>query len=277
MKVKFLDRLLVVVCAVLLLFMGSALIVMVFAPVVAVLFANATANYSNNLIARITALIPAAIFLAVAIRLLAITLMREPKLKSVGVTVQSTSDGEIQISVTALDTLVKKCISSIMGIVEVNSKIIGHDDSITIDVKLSVYDGFNIPEITMKLQQKIKSTIQEESGIAVREVKILVDRVVTSNENATDLSPTVLPKRIASIVPHTKPEIKPEIIPEIEPYTIPEMEPELEPEIPIIPRDEDAEINVDTIDEFEQYELEEDSELQLDDDQKESQDKNQAL
>ncbi|MDO4739860.1 MAG: alkaline shock response membrane anchor protein AmaP [Eubacteriales bacterium] len=98
---------------------------------------------------------------------------------SVSVQTNDQGNGEVRVSVQALDTLVKQAVAGhTEGIAEIKTGIVNHDDSISVKVEMVLNGDAHIPNITMLLQSSIKGFIEEFSGIAVREVGIMVKSVV---------------------------------------------------------------------------------------------------
>ena len=97
------------------------------------------------------------------------------------VTVQNTEqgNGEVRVSVQALDSLVKQAIAGHSeGLADIKTSIINHEDSISVQIEMSLNGDVHIPNITMLLQSAIKGFIEEYSGIAVRDVSIMVKTIV---------------------------------------------------------------------------------------------------
>ncbi len=117
------------------------------------------------------------ILLVWPVRLIMISCRREPKTDKSSVSIQHTEDGAVRVSVAAMDTLVKQAIVQTEGVVDLKTKIINHEDSITVKIDMTLEADVHIPNVTMRMQRSIKNFIEEFSGIAVREVEILVSAV----------------------------------------------------------------------------------------------------
>ncbi len=97
------------------------------------------------------------------------------------VTVQNNEhgNGEVRVSVQALDALVKQAIvGHTDGVADIKTRIINHEDSISVKIEMSLNGDVHIPNITLLLQGTIKSFIEEFSGIAVRDVSIMVNTII---------------------------------------------------------------------------------------------------
>lgn len=114
-----------------------------------------------------------------SIRSLRMAFRREPGPDKTSVSVQNTEDGSVRISVQAMDTLVKQAIGHTEGVAAIKTHIINHEDSITVQIEMTLESDVHIPNITMLMQRSIKNFIEEYSGIAVREVTVMITDIVT--------------------------------------------------------------------------------------------------
>lgn len=97
------------------------------------------------------------------------------------VTVQNneSGNGEVRVSVQALDALVKQAVvGHTDGVADIKTRIVNHEDSISVKIEMSLNGDVHIPNITMLLQGTIKGFIEEFSGIAVRDVSIIVNTII---------------------------------------------------------------------------------------------------
>lgn len=93
------------------------------------------------------------------------------------VSVQNTENGAVRVSVAAMDVLVRQAIGQVEGVVNIKTHIVNHEDSITVQIDMTLTSNAHIPNVTMKMQRDIKRFIEEFAGIAVREVTIMVSDV----------------------------------------------------------------------------------------------------
>ena len=120
----------------------------------------------------------AAVLLVWSIRLIVLSFRREPKLDKGSVSVQNTENGAVRISVQAMDTLVKQAIGEADGVEDIRTSIVNHEDSISVNIDMTLRSDVHIPNVTMLMQRSIKNFIEEFSGIAVRDVTVMVSRIV---------------------------------------------------------------------------------------------------
>jgi len=92
--------------------------------------------------------------------------------------IQKTSFGEIKISIGSIKHLTLKVIKGIEEITETKPEInILKSGGINIDLHLSVKQNVNIPELSEKIQRKLKEYLLETSGIETKEIKIHIEKI----------------------------------------------------------------------------------------------------
>lgn len=92
--------------------------------------------------------------------------------------VQKTSFGEIKISTGSIKRLALKVIKGMGEITETRPEVnILKSGGINIDLHLSVKQDVNIPELSEKIQRKVKEYILETSGIETKQIKIHIDKI----------------------------------------------------------------------------------------------------
>lgn len=115
-----------------------------------------------------------------SLRMLVI-MMGKGKHDRAGVSMPNAPEGPIHISVPAVETLVSQGIRDVPGISDVRMKVSDYHDSISIELTMSARSDINIPETMMRLQSQIKSYVQENAGIEVRDVRLNVDKVILAD------------------------------------------------------------------------------------------------
>ena len=92
--------------------------------------------------------------------------------------VQKTSFGEIKISIGSIKRLALKVVKGMEEIRETRPEVnILKSGGINIDLHLFVKQDVNIPQLSEKIQRKVKEYILETSGIETKEIKIHVDKI----------------------------------------------------------------------------------------------------
>ena len=97
--------------------------------------------------------------------------------------VQKTSFGEIKISIESIKRLTLKVVKGVGEITETKPEVnILKSGGINIDLHLSVKQDVNIPELSEKIQRKVKEYLLETSGIETKEIKIHIDKIFYENK-----------------------------------------------------------------------------------------------
>ena len=97
--------------------------------------------------------------------------------------VQKTSFGEIKISIESIKRLTLKVVKGVGEITETRPEVnILKSGGINIDLHLSVKQDVNIPELSEKIQRKVKEYLLETSGIETKEIKIHIDKIFYENK-----------------------------------------------------------------------------------------------
>lgn len=101
--------------------------------------------------------------------------------------IKATEFGASYITLSAIDSMVQKHCRTNNRIRQTVSSVLGvRDGGILIRVRLSLMPDTDIPELTLALQQSLKEYIEKLSGIAVREVHILVEDTSINPKSRVD-------------------------------------------------------------------------------------------
>ncbi|HBY58034.1 MAG TPA: alkaline shock response membrane anchor protein AmaP [Candidatus Atribacteria bacterium] len=91
---------------------------------------------------------------------------------------QKTSFGEVKISLNSVKQLILKVLKEIREIKEVRPEInLQKTGEIKIDLHTCVKQDVNIPELSERVQRKLKDYLLETSGIELKEIKIHIDKI----------------------------------------------------------------------------------------------------
>ena len=86
--------------------------------------------------------------------------------------VQQTDNGEIRISMRAIENLVRKC-TDMHDEIEVSAlRISSHRDGVSVDLKASMPNNISIPLAVESLQKQIKQYLTVSSGVNVKTVNV---------------------------------------------------------------------------------------------------------
>jgi len=178
MKMKVSDRILMALYA----FIGAIVLtvsgVCTVAPDLAELLGLAVHNGLENWIAlQILLLLLIIVLLACSVRLMMLAVRREGSAPSSSAAVQESVNGAVRVSVRAMETLVRRAVSQTDGVLDSKIRINNHDDSVTVEADLVVGIEAHVPAVTALLQRNVKGIVEEFSGIAVREVVVLVTEI----------------------------------------------------------------------------------------------------
>lgn len=140
---------------------------------------NCYNTFYSNILNQVVLCLIAILIFALAIYL--IQKRYHYKTLSLSVT-QKTSFGEIKISLSSLNDLSLKVLRKMEEIKESKPLITAvKTGGVNIDLNLTVKQDVNIPELSEKVQKKLKDYLLETSGIEVKEIKINIDKVFYEN------------------------------------------------------------------------------------------------
>ncbi|NLM97196.1 MAG: alkaline shock response membrane anchor protein AmaP [Halanaerobiaceae bacterium] len=97
--------------------------------------------------------------------------------------IKTTETGSIDITLDALDSLIKNIAIEQEGVVSLSSTLNTTDTGLQISLKTEIYPSMSIPQITQSLQELVKTYIEETTGVSVTEVRILVEKISKLNDN----------------------------------------------------------------------------------------------
>lgn len=200
MKQRFFDKLMTAVCG-LMLFLAAALVLLWCFGFVPQEWAQVVPQMSLPIAAHVTVI-------AVALLLMLLggycftLLFRSGRYKR-GFVVQRTDNGQLSISIRAMENLVQKCIDQHHELHIISSRIGNTRSGVVVDLRIGLANGVSIPLAVNALQKQIKQYIQACSGIDVKEVRVQVE---TANASASDspfmVHDTLLKVEESDLPPH---------------------------------------------------------------------------
>ncbi len=95
--------------------------------------------------------------------------------KDKGFVTQHTEYGDMNISIKALENMVKKCVDAHSELTANYTKIHLVRGGVSMDMKITLASGVNIPLTVNSLQRQIKQYITSCSGVDVHEVRVKVE------------------------------------------------------------------------------------------------------
>ncbi|MEW6573050.1 MAG: alkaline shock response membrane anchor protein AmaP [Bacillota bacterium] len=88
--------------------------------------------------------------------------------------------GQVQVALTAIESLVSKVVANFPGVREVRPKVTQVPQGIAIQIKLVTAPSANIPELSQEIQQQVKDMVKDVTGITTNNVQVLVDNISTA-------------------------------------------------------------------------------------------------
>lgn len=89
----------------------------------------------------------------------------ERRLKKSRVVAFRNPDGEVTVSLSAIEEYIRKIAKNINGMKDVRSRVNVNKKGINIITDISVFSGANIPEITERFQMEIRNKVQAMLGV----------------------------------------------------------------------------------------------------------------
>ena len=171
MKMKVVDRILLGAYA----FVSALALIALLVCVVS----SGAAVYLMNLGfgMRIILSVVLAALIAGAIYLIMLAFRPEGSAPSSSASVQESNEGSVRVSVRAMETLARRAIEQTEGVLESKLRIINHEDSVRVEIDITIGIETHVPAVTALLQRNVKGIVEEFSGIAVREVVVLVTEI----------------------------------------------------------------------------------------------------
>ena len=99
------------------------------------------------------------------------------------ITVDSSEAGRTRIAIGAVDQMIRQAVRSVDGIVDMKSSIVNCEDAISINANVTIASGAHVPTVTMNMQRAVRSYIELNCGVAVREVCVNVSALENNDEN----------------------------------------------------------------------------------------------
>lgn len=180
MKQRFIDKLLISLCG-LILFAISMLVFLWSFSFVPAAWASAIPKVDLSLPMHVC--VGAVSFLLMVLGMYCFLFLFRGNSNKKGFVLQKTDNGQLSISIRAMENLVSKCIDQHEEIKIVSSSIANTRDGVVVNLRIGLANGVSIPLAVNALQKQIKQYIQACSGIEVKEVRVQVD---TANAKAAE-------------------------------------------------------------------------------------------
>lgn len=106
-----------------------------------------------------------------------------------GFIIQHTEYGDMSISMSAMENMVKRCVEPHEELRVTHIRIYRNRDGVVVGIRISLANGVNIPLTVNALQKQIKHYITSCSGVDVKEVRVMVETGNQPAKNAEMLAP----------------------------------------------------------------------------------------
>lgn len=192
MKHPVLDRILILLCA-LVAFAGAAGIVLLLFHYVSMdrVLSFLGRVDVNSLKQRCILIFGALVLVILGVLLIWVTLPGKRK-RSSSYAIQQNENGMVRISVKALETLVQKVLDEHAELKVVTSSMHSDEESVRVDLHVTMQSDISMPLAISALQKQIKKYIESCSGVVVQEVRVYVDNA-TPATGETGNSPYAIP------------------------------------------------------------------------------------
>ena len=136
----------------------------------------------------------AVVMVLFALRLFSMVLPKK-KAKSSNFAIQQNENGMVRISVKALEALVQRCLSQHAALKVVTSSLYSDEESVRVDVHITLQSDISMPLAISSLQKQIKRYLEACAGVNVKEVRVFVEGATPANAQ-TAQSPFAIPESV---------------------------------------------------------------------------------
>ena len=130
------------------------------------------ALYSNAIVQLVVTII----FIVVIVLSIALMFSGIRKKKQKTALINNTVNGDIAISLTALEDMATRHMMNNPAIRSVKATVTNKDSKVIVASRVSMYEDVNIPETLLALQTSLKAHIELLAGIEVKKITLLVDK-----------------------------------------------------------------------------------------------------
>ena len=145
---------------------------------------TAAASALENLSVMVYAIAVLIVYLLFAVGAIAIIWDRSGSAGEHGfIVVDSNETGRTRIAVGAVEQMIRQAVRGVDGISQMKATINNAEDSISIDVDVTIVNGTHVPTVTMNIQRTIRSYIELNCGVAVRGVSVSVHSLTETEQS----------------------------------------------------------------------------------------------
>ena len=123
---------------------------------------------------RMAVFLTALVFFALSIMFLLSGVKSNKDKKAVS---KHTNIGEIRISLNSIENIAISASKKSNGVRESKTLVKKAEDGVEIEVRIVVMPDMSIPTISEEVQARVKKSVEDYSGIEVKQVKVVVDSI----------------------------------------------------------------------------------------------------
>lgn len=127
---------------------------------------------------KVAVFIIALVFFALSITFLLSGVRSNKDKKAVS---KHTNIGEIKISLNSIENIAINASKKSNGIRESKTVVKKTDEGVSIEVRIVVMPDLSIPVISEEVQGRVKKSVEDASGIPVKDVKVIVDSIYSGS------------------------------------------------------------------------------------------------
>lgn len=130
---------------------------------------TASASAENRIILGTVGLV-----LAIIVLMILLAGLKAPGgIKSV--VVQTSTAGEVSMSIAAIKAIIMKAVKQVVGVKEVKPSVVQSTAGLTVKLHAMINPEHNVPEVAQALQVAVQEQLEKVGGLQVAEIKVLVD------------------------------------------------------------------------------------------------------
>lgn len=88
-----------------------------------------------------------------------------------------TNIGEVRISLNSIENISINAARKAAGVKDTRTDVKRQEDGVSVTVRLVVMPDLSIPAISEDVQMRVKKSVEESSGIQVKDVRVIVDSI----------------------------------------------------------------------------------------------------
>lgn len=132
---------------------------------------TAFATPQNRAVTGIVSLI----LIILAVAMLLSVLKRQPQARPASFEVETTLNGTVTITESALKVIILRAIKKVDGVKEVDTRVGSSDQGLQITVNMMINPNLSVLEMSQAIQAGIKETVERISGLTVDLVTVVAD------------------------------------------------------------------------------------------------------